>query len=142
MKTTNAKTKAFQTPAPLSGSAKTQKISPRLRRPKVKIHQPEPHHEEEDDVPEVEYMPPKEVPLPDGMDHIPSDWKFPMFEGKNMTQGMYSTYINPIEDDGRTKKEREFEEGLARDRKKRDEEFDRIFEETMAKDEAEARRRL
>jgi hypothetical protein len=142
MKTTNAKARAFQTPAPLSGSAKTQKISPRLRRPKVKVHQPEPANEEEDDVPEVEYMPPKEVPLPDTMDDFPSDWKFPMFQGKNMTRGIWSAYHNPLEDDGRTKKEREFEEGLAIEKKKRDEEFDRIFGETMAKDEAEARRRL
>jgi hypothetical protein len=142
MKTTNAKARAFQTPAPLSGSAKTQKISPRLRRPKVKVHQPEPATEEEDDVPEVEYMPPKEIPLPDTMDDFPSDWKFPMFEGKNMTRGIWSAYHNPIEDDGRTKKEREFEEGLAKDKKKRDEEFDKLFEATMAKDEAEARRRL
>ncbi|KAF2710511.1 hypothetical protein K504DRAFT_377139 [Pleomassaria siparia CBS 279.74] len=142
MKTTNAKARAFQTPAPLSGSAKTQKISPRLRRPKVKIHQPEAHEEEEDEVPEIEYMPPKMVPLADEMEHLPTDWKFPMFEGQNMTRGVYSAYINPIEDDGRTKKEREFEQGLARDRKKRDEEFDRIFKETMARDEAEARRRL
>lgn len=76
------------------------------------------------------------------MDDFPSDWKFPMFEGKNMTRGIWSAYHNPTEDDGRTKKEREFEEELARDKKKRDEEFDRIFEETMAKDEAEARRRF
>ena len=76
------------------------------------------------------------------MDDFPSDWKFPMFEGKNMTRGIWSAYHNPIEDDGRTKKEREFEEGLARDKKKRDEEFDKLFEATMAKDEAEARKRL
>ncbi|KAF2789268.1 hypothetical protein K505DRAFT_313453 [Melanomma pulvis-pyrius CBS 109.77] len=142
MKTTNAKARAFQTPAPLSGSAKTQKISPRLRRPKVKIHQPEAQNEEEDDVPEVEYMPPKEIPLADETENLPADWKFPMFEGTNMTRGVYSAYVNPVEDDGRTRKEREFEEGLARDRKKRDEEFDKIFAETMAQDEAEARRRL
>jgi hypothetical protein len=81
MKTTNAKTKAFQTPAPLSASVKTQKISPRLRRPKVKVHQPEVQHEEEDDVPEVEYMPPKEIPLPDDLDEDmpPINWDFPMF---------------------------------------------------------------
>jgi hypothetical protein len=65
-----------------------------------------------------------------------------MFQGKNMTRGIWSAYHNPLEDDGRTKKEREFEEGLAMDKKKRDEEFDRVFEETIAKDEAEARRRL
>ena len=61
-KTTNAKTKAFQTPAPPSGSAKPlQRSSPRLQRPKVKVQLPEPA---EDEVPEVEYMPPKEIRKP------------------------------------------------------------------------------
>lgn len=140
MKTTNAKGKAFQTPAPLS-SAKTQKPSPRMRRPKVKIHQPEPQSASEDDVPEVEYMPPKEIPLPDGMDgYLPADMRFPMFEGANMTRGIWETYHNPIEDDGRTRMQREFDEGLERDRKKRDDEFDRVFEEQQAQDDAEMRR--
>lgn len=61
MKTTNAKTKAFQTPAPLTDSAKTQKkTSPRLRRPKVKVHQAEAVKDEaaEEEL-EIEYMPPK-----------------------------------------------------------------------------------
>ncbi|KAF2134030.1 hypothetical protein P153DRAFT_306831 [Dothidotthia symphoricarpi CBS 119687] len=140
MKTTNAKGKAFQTPAPLS-SAKTQKVSPRMRRPKVKIHQPEPESASEDDVPDIEYMPPKEVPLADDMDdYLPRDAKFPMFEGANMTRGVWETYHNPIEDDGRTRMQREFDEGLERDRKKRDEQFDKLFEEQQAKDDAEMRR--
>ncbi|KAF2176676.1 hypothetical protein K469DRAFT_645372 [Zopfia rhizophila CBS 207.26] len=142
MKTTNAKTKAFQTPAPLSASAKTQKISPRLRRPKVKVHQPEVQNEEPEDELEIEYMPPKEIPLPDDLGDYPTDWKFPMFEGKNFTRGMYSTYHNPIEDDGRTRGEREFEESLAREIKKRDEEFDKTWAEMMAKEDSEIRRSL
>ncbi|KAF2876804.1 hypothetical protein BDV95DRAFT_513376 [Massariosphaeria phaeospora] len=142
MKTTNARAKAFQTPAPLSGSAKTQKISPRLRRPKVKVHQPEVQDEAEDNVPDIEYMPPKEIPLPDEMEGWPDDYKFPMFQGKNMTKGIYEVYHNPVEDDGRTRGEREFEEGLARDKKDRDKEFDRLFSEAMERDEAEMRRDL
>lgn len=143
MKTTNAKTKAFQTPGPLSASAKTLKASPRLRRPKVKVHQPEVTDDAEDDVPEIEYMPPKEVPLPDDMDdYLPRDWKFPMFEGANATRGMWDAYHNPIEDDGRTRLQREFEEGLERDRKKRDEEFDKLFAEQWERDQAEVRRRF
>ncbi|KAF2657293.1 hypothetical protein K491DRAFT_654893 [Lophiostoma macrostomum CBS 122681] len=139
MKTTNAKATAFQTPAPVSGSAKTQKLSPRLRRPKVKVHQPEAQDVEEDDVPEVEYMPPKEVPLPDNLDDDmpPIDWSFPMFKGANMTRKYSAIYANPIEDDGRTRGQREFEEGLARDQKKADERFDEIFSEAMAKEDAE-----
>jgi hypothetical protein len=140
MKTTNAKGTAFQTPAPLS-SAKTQKASPRLRRPKVKVHQPEPCNEEEDDVPEIEYMPPKEIPLLDDMDdYLPRNQKYPMFEGKNVTRGVWEAYHNPIEDDGRTKGQREFEEGMEADRKKRDAEFDKLFDAKWEKDQAEASR--
>jgi hypothetical protein len=143
MKTTNAKSNAFQTPAPLGSSAKTQKLSPRLRRPKVKVHQPEPDAESEDDVPEVEYMPPKEVPLADDMgDYLPKDWKFPKLDGKTMMRGIYDAYHNPIEDDGRPKKLREFEEGLAREKKQRDIDFDKLFSAQMAADDAEARRHM
>jgi hypothetical protein len=143
MKTTNAKSKAFQTPAPLSSAAKTQKVSPRLRRPKVKVHQPELDAESEDDVPEIEYMPPKEVPLPDDMDdYLPKDWKFPKLEGENMTRGIWEAYHNPIEDDGRPKKLREFEEELAREKKKASEDFDKAFSAQMAQDDAEMRRYL
>lgn len=140
MKTTNAKGTAFQTPAPRS-SARTHKASPRLRRPKVEVHQPDVKAESEDDVPEVEYMPPKEVPLPDDMDdYLPKDWKFPMFEGENSTRGIWEAYHNPLEADGRTRLQRQFEEGLDKDRKKRDVEFDRMFEAQMAKEDAETRR--
>lgn len=140
MKTTNAKGKAFQTPAPLSASTKTQKISPRLRRPKVKVHQPEVHAAEEDDVPEIEYMPPKEVPLPDLPDDEPLN--LTMLEGPNMTRGIRRVYFDPIGDDGISKGERELEESYARDIKRRDEEFDRLFSASVAKDEEEMRRHL
>ena len=59
-----------------------------MRRPKVKVHQPEVQDEQEDDVPEVEYMPPKEVPLPDDeVDGVPSDWNFSMLKGNNFMRG-------------------------------------------------------
>ncbi|KAJ4380289.1 hypothetical protein N0V86_004600 [Didymella sp. IMI 355093] len=140
-KTTNAKGKPFQTPAPLASSAKTLKASPRLRRPKVKVHQPEVDAESEHDVPEIEYMPPKEVPLLDDMDdYIPRDWDFSVLSGPDAMRGITSAYHNPTEDDGRTRGQREFEESLARDRKKRDDEFDKVFAAQMAKDDAETRR--
>jgi hypothetical protein len=102
------------------------------------------HDEEEDNVPEVEYMPPKEVPLPDNLDDdMPAiDWDFPQFKGTNMTRGAYSIYHNPVEDDGRTRGERELEESLARDRKKANEDFDSLFADIMAKEDAEAKRYL
>ncbi|KAF2740431.1 hypothetical protein EJ04DRAFT_507965 [Polyplosphaeria fusca] len=138
MKTTNAKAKGFQTPAPLSASAKTQKLSPRLRRPKVKVHQPEPQAEEEDDVPEPEYMPPREIPLPEDYDEDmpPINWDFPMFRGKNMTRGISEIYLNPVEADGRTRIEREEDEWLVKSGKERDEESDRLLKKIMAEDEA------
>ncbi|GAB7337633.1 hypothetical protein MBLNU457_g2929t1 [Dothideomycetes sp. NU457] len=75
MKTTNVKATAFQTPAPKTqgkDAKSTQKpVSPRLRRAKVKIHQAEAvAADPEDDVPEIEYMPPRSVPLPDYPDDI------------------------------------------------------------------------
>jgi len=141
MKTTNAKSNAFKTPAPLGSSAKTHKLSPRLRRPKVKVHQPEPEAEDEDDVPEVEYMPPKEIPLADDMDdYLPKDWNFPTIDKATMNRGIWQAYSNPIEDDGRPKKLREFEEGLERSKKKRDEDFDKLFAAEQAKQDAESRR--
>ncbi|KAI8935938.1 hypothetical protein NX059_007445 [Plenodomus lindquistii] len=143
MKTTNAKSRAFQTPAPLSSAGKTQKVSPRLRRPKVKVHQPELEHESEDDVPEVEYMPPKEIPLEDDMgDYLPKDWTIPKIDDMAMRRGIWEAYTNPIEDDGRTRKQRQFEEEYQRERKQRDEAFDKVFEAQMAEDDAEARRYL
>ncbi|KAF1838685.1 hypothetical protein BDW02DRAFT_564790 [Decorospora gaudefroyi] len=140
MKTTNAKSRAFATPAPLS-SAKTQKVSPRLRRPKVKVHQPEVAHESEDDAPEIEYMPPKEVPLEDDMDdYLPKAWTIPKISNEAMVCGIWQAYHNPVEDDGRTREQRKFEEEIQRDRKQRDEQFDAVFQAQMAKDDAETRK--
>lgn len=73
-------------------------------------------------------------------DYLPRDWDFSVLSGENAMRGITSTYHNPIEDDGRTKGQREFEESLERDRKKRDEEFDKVFEAQMAKDDAESKR--
>ncbi|MBE7181569.1 MAG: hypothetical protein INR71_10250 [Terriglobus roseus] len=85
MKTTNAKARAFQTPAPPSaGKSALKTVSPRLRRPKVKVHQPEPIAQEEDDEsePDIEYAPPKEVPLPD---HPEPDNDFESYFGPQQT---------------------------------------------------------
>ena len=109
----------------------------------MKVHQPEVEPESEDDVPDIEYMPPKEVPLFDDMDdYIPRNWDFSVLCGENAMRGITGAYHNPVEDDGRTKGQREFEEDLERDRKKRDQEFDRVFAAQMAKDDAESRRYL
>jgi len=65
-KTTNANAHVFKTPAP--GLQKTQKRSTSSRKTKLKIHQPDAitsqpvsraFEEEEDNVPDIEYCPPK-----------------------------------------------------------------------------------
>jgi hypothetical protein len=137
MKTTNAKSRAFGTPAPLS-SAKTQKVSPRLRRPKVKVHQPELAQESEDDVPEIEYMPPKETPLEGDMDDY-NIGTIPKISDQAMVRGIWQAYHNPIEDDGRTREQRKFEEEIQQGRKQRNEQMDKVFAAQMAKDDAETR---
>ncbi|CAN9380450.1 unnamed protein product [Alternaria alternata] len=140
MKTTNAKSRAFATPAPLSSAGKTQKLSPRMRRPKVKIHQPEVAQEDEDDVPEIEYMPPKEIPLQDDMDEfLPRDWTMPKITNQDMVRGIWQAYHNPIEDDGRTREQRKFEEEIQQGRKKRDEQMEKVLAAQMAKDDAETK---
>ena len=119
-KTTNAKAIAFQTPAiVLPNTVKPEQLktqSPRLRRPKVKIHQAEvKKHGDEEDGPEIEYMPPKPEPLPD----LPSDDDFgpnknySTLEGANLTRGWESVYLNPLDDDGiplRAKKQQKADE--------------------------------
>lgn len=127
MKTTNAKAKAYHTPAPLfvgnhANKTVQKSVSPRLRRAKVKIHQPELVTQEEgEEEPEIEYCPPKEVPLPDH----PSDsedefhWgpnkKFPMFESDNLTRGYAEVYFNPTMPNGETYLEQKAREKAAKD---------------------------
>jgi len=80
---------------------KTQ--SPRLRRPKVKIHQAETKkHEDEEEEPEIEYIPPKPVPLPDvpSDDDFGPDKDYSILEGNNLTRGWETVYLNPLDDDG------------------------------------------
>ncbi|KAK5146313.1 hypothetical protein LTR04_001073 [Oleoguttula sp. CCFEE 6159] len=62
MKTTNARGKAFQTPAPPTEKRSVQATSPRLRRAKVKVHQAEATTiEAQEEEPEIEYMPPRSI---------------------------------------------------------------------------------
>jgi hypothetical protein len=138
MKTTNAKSRAFETPAPLSSAGRTQNVSPRLRRPKVKVHQPGLAQESEDDVPEIEYMPPKEIPLAGDMDDY-NIGTVPKISGQAMVRGIWQAYHNPVEDDGRTREQRKFEEEVQQGRKEHNEEMERVFAALMAKDDAETR---
>ncbi|KAI1920744.1 hypothetical protein LOZ52_005403 [Ophidiomyces ophidiicola] len=121
MKTTNAK--AFQTPAPL-GTAKPVKSSKRGSTAR-KLKQSAPKQglifkapktaDEEDKVPDIEYMPPKPTPLPDHPDDIIYDTSFPQFKGQNFARGWERLYNDEYDvgEDGLTKKEREWRKDQA-----------------------------
>ncbi|KAF2098982.1 hypothetical protein NA57DRAFT_76217 [Rhizodiscina lignyota] len=122
MKTTNARANAFQTPGPLTVDNHADKtlqktVSPRLRRPKVKIHQPELVAEvQSEEEPDIEYMPPRVEPLPDHpSDDEESGWgpnkRFPQFEGENFTRGWQDVYF------GEEYMEKRRKEGEEKDKK-------------------------
>lgn len=112
-KTTNVKAAHFQTPAPPTQEKDLAKhTSPRLRRAKVKVHEAEPETvnnvgEERD----IEYMAPREVPLPDHPDDWPADRTYPQFEGKNLTRGWWSEFAEQADEDEDTEFS-DFEEKL------------------------------
>ncbi|KAK3718918.1 hypothetical protein LTR37_004834 [Vermiconidia calcicola] len=109
-KTANAKATAFQTPAPPSA----KHTSPRMRRAKIKIHEAEATTaEDEEEEPEIEYMPPREVPLPDHPDDWPHDRTYPQFEGNNLTRGWWSEFAEQKDDD-EEEQFSDFEEKLRR----------------------------
>lgn len=92
-KTTNARALAQPPPQELL-SAKPS--SPRLRRAKIKIHEApaveDAAHPEER---EIEYMPPRGVPLPDYPDDWPHDRAYPQLEGPNLTRGWAAEFFPP-----------------------------------------------
>ncbi|KAI9693946.1 MAG: hypothetical protein M1822_003217 [Bathelium mastoideum] len=120
MKTTNAKAKAFQTPAPLSiGQSKEQSaaksLSPRMRRAKVKVHQAETSKvEAEDEELGIEYMPPQPKPLRDDPDDFPADKEYPMFSAENITRGMHSVFSGADDEDFIARREKEEAEAQAK----------------------------
>jgi hypothetical protein len=125
MKTTNAKTKAFQTPAaPIVDKdlLKTQTKPASARRPKPKISHAETtklNVHGDDNGPleekEVEYCPPKPTPLPYESDVFPDGClDYDILKGPNMMRGWLSYYHNPVDENGVSIKEKRFEEECAR----------------------------
>ncbi|OJJ81160.1 uncharacterized protein ASPGLDRAFT_50691 [Aspergillus glaucus CBS 516.65] len=122
MKTTNAKAK---TPAPI-GTSKPERTNRRTSTQKVKkiapfVQQSEPETAAksiQDDVPDIEYMPPKPKELPDLPDDIKYDTTFPQFRPENLARGLESTYgNNEVGSDGLTKRERKYKEAsIAQDK--------------------------
>ncbi|GKZ83612.1 hypothetical protein AnigIFM56816_008707 [Aspergillus niger] len=122
MKTTNAKAKGLQTPAPPGGTVKPERTIKRGSTQRAKKFAPfvEPSQPEvqakpvEDDVPDIEYMPPKPKDLPDIPDDVTYDTTFPQFQPKNLARGLESVYgDNEVGPDGLTKRERKFQEDSA-----------------------------
>ncbi|KAE8349133.1 hypothetical protein BDV28DRAFT_141888 [Aspergillus coremiiformis] len=119
MKTTNAKARGLQTPAPPGGTVKPEKTGKRASTQRVKKFAPlvdqsnvEVHDRPaDDDVPDIEYMPPKPKELPDVPDEITYDTTFPQFQPKNLALGLETVYGNTeIGPDGLTKRERKLQE--------------------------------
>lgn len=115
MKTTNAKANAFQTPAPPLGTIKANQPST-SRKSKIQVAQTEPvdndllSREEDDDVPDIEYMPPKPIPLPDPPEDIEYDDTYPQFKGANFYRGWREIYREEVGEDGMTESQRKFKE--------------------------------
>ncbi|CAG8198651.1 unnamed protein product [Penicillium salamii] len=120
MKTNNLKAKNLQTPAPFGGTIKTnrrqstaqklKKAAPVTQQPQLKVHS----DVVVDDVPDIEYMPPKPRDLPDLPDDVTYDTSFPQFQPRNRALGLESVYgKQQIGSDGLTAKQRKFKQDSA-----------------------------
>lgn len=119
MKTTNAKAKGLQTPAPFGGTLKPEKTNRRgSTAQRIKKAVPVPQQAQpkvqteaiQDDVPDIEYMPPKPTELPDIPDDVTYDTTFPQFRPRNRALGLESVYgRQEVGSDGLTSKERKFQ---------------------------------
>jgi hypothetical protein len=81
-----------------------------MRRSKVKVLQSEPETLAPDAERDVEYMPPREIPLPDHPEDLQIDQSFPQFQGKNLTRGWYSEFAPKRDDDDDDSEMSDFDE--------------------------------
>jgi len=130
MKTTNAKTKAFQTPAgPAPGKDldKTVPTQTSVRRPKPKAAEKVRIEVHGDESPlaerEVEYLPPKPKELPYESDVFPKDClNYDMLKKGNLTRGWFEVYnTNAVDENGKSRMDREHEASYAKAVKELDE---------------------
>lgn len=114
-KTTNARANALRAPAapPTHEQSSAKPTSPRMRRSKVKVLQSEAETKDVDGEREVEYMPPREIPLPDHPEDWPQNRTYPQFQGKNFSRGFY-TEFGTKQDDGDESELSDFEEKVRR----------------------------
>ncbi|KAJ5127372.1 hypothetical protein N7448_008151 [Penicillium atrosanguineum] len=134
MKDTNTKARAPQTPAPFGGTLKPKtnrktasaqrlkKAAPVTQQAQTKVYT----ESVQDDVPDIEYMPPKPIALPDLPDDVTYDTTFPQFQPRNRALGLESVYgEQEVGQDGLTKKQRKFQEDSIK--------ADKLANETMMK---------
>jgi hypothetical protein len=138
MKTTNAKARAIQTPAGPAldkGPEKTQAPKTSARRPKKVIHADAVKlqiHGDESPLTErdVEYAPPKPKDLPYESDVFPVGClNYDVLKPENLMRGMHQTYHCNVDETGRTKFDRKYEEEYAKSVKATDEQILKMMEE-------------
>lgn len=126
MKTTNAKARAVQTPAPLQQTGKPEKTLQKAStvrksvKSKIRIAPPEPVEADilsmadDSDVAEIEYCPRRPIELPDPPIDITYDDSFPYLRGSNLCGGYSDIYDIPRDEHGVSLEERKAEEAHAR----------------------------
>lgn len=138
-KTTNAKTKVFQTPAgPAAEKDSSKKAKPSSARPsRAKIQHPqsvklEIHGDNEGPLEErdIEYMPPKPKDLPYISEDFPDGClNYDMLKGGNLTKGWQEYYFNPVDENGISLAQKREDEADAKAAKETDDRILREMEE-------------
>lgn len=138
MKTTNAKAKAFQTPAgpaPEKEIERTPAPQTSARKPKKATHAETSKiavHGDESPLTEreVEYCPPKPKDLPYESDVFPDGClNYDALKPSNMMRGLYQKYHNPVDANGMTRQDRECEAAYQKSVKAADEQILKMMEE-------------
>jgi hypothetical protein len=140
MKTTNAKARVFQTPAESVLDKELQKTQVKptsARRPKPKVLPTETVKLNvlgDDDDPleerDVEYCPPKPKDLPYESDVFPEGClDYDILKQPNLMRGWQSYYFNPVDKNGVSLKEKQFEEACAKALKDAEEKILKAVEE-------------
>lgn len=138
MKTTNAKTKAFQTsagPAPEKEVEKAQAPQTSARRPKkvthaetskIAVHGDESPLAERD----IEYAPPKPKDIPYESEDFPNNClNYDMLKPGNLMRGIHQKYYNQVDENGLTRMDREYEAAYQKSAKEADERAMKMMEE-------------
>jgi hypothetical protein len=137
MKTTNAKTKAFQTPG-LALEKEIEKTQPKqtsTRRPKKVIHADAVKlevHGDESPLAErdVEYCPPKPKDLPYESEDFPDGCiNYDVLKKGNLMRGIYNKYYNDLDENGMSRQDRENEEAYQKSAAKAEEQIRKMMEE-------------